>query len=205
MKRVHLLFSVMLLTLLQACDGSDDPAMTDVNADPDAPVLASIGNKFVTDNQQLNFTVSATDANGDQITYTTQTITGIPNPLLSPSPATFASGNFNWDTPPAGVYRLKFIATDDSAMTNQDSETVTFAVFNSTPITESASQTLYVARCGSCHAADGSGGSSGVPVVGIAPADVNSSIANVGAMSGISVSADEEIGISGFLNTIAPN
>jgi len=195
----------MLLTLLQACGGSDDPAMTDVNADPDTPVLESVGNKFVTDNQQLSFTVSATDPNGDQITYTTQTITGIPDPLSSPSPATFATDSFNWDTPPAGVYRLKFIATDDSAMTNQDSETVTFAVFNSTPITESASQILYVARCGTCHAVDGSGGSSGVPVVGISPDDVTSSIANVGVMSSINVSADEKIGISGFLNTIAPN
>ena len=85
-----------------------------------APVLASIGAKSTSENTLLTFTVSATDADGDTITYSAQ------NP---PTGATFSSGSFSW-TPgytQAGSYSVTFTATDGTAT---DSETITITVGN---------------------------------------------------------------------------
>ncbi len=84
-----------------------------------APVLDSIGNKSVNEGSALSFSVSATDADGDAITYSA---TGLP------SGATFSSHTFSW-TPgqgDAGDYNVTFIATDDGGL--QDSKTITIAV-----------------------------------------------------------------------------
>ncbi len=85
-----------------------------------APVLNSIGNKSVNENSALSFSVSATDADSDTITYSAQDL---------PSGATFASQSFTW-TPSyeqAGTYQVTFIASDTQA---QDSETITITVNN---------------------------------------------------------------------------
>jgi len=83
------------------------------------PVLAAIGDKSVDENSTLSFSVSASDADGDNITYSVQTL---------PSGATFASP-FTW-TPSysqAGAYQVTFTASDGLA---QDSETITITVNN---------------------------------------------------------------------------
>ncbi len=83
-----------------------------------APALVAIGNKSVNENSALTFTVSATDADGNTITYSAQDL---------PSGATFASQSFSW-TPTyeqAGDYNVTFIASDGQA---QDSETITITV-----------------------------------------------------------------------------
>lgn len=85
-----------------------------------APVLAAIGNKSVNENSLLTFDVSATDADGDAISYSAQN---------KPSGATLdpQTGEFSW-TPgysQAGTYQVTFIASDGQA---QDSETVTITV-----------------------------------------------------------------------------
>jgi PKD repeat protein len=85
-----------------------------------APVLGAIGNKPVNENSLLTIGVTASDADGDTITYS---VSGLP------SGATFASQTFNW-TPSyqqANTYQVTFIASDGS---EQDSETITITVNN---------------------------------------------------------------------------
>ncbi|MHC4500354.1 MAG: LamG domain-containing protein, partial [Planctomycetota bacterium] len=87
-----------------------------------APVLSAIGDKSVSENQTLTFTIAATDADGDTITYSVE------NP---PSGATFADQTFNW-TPgydQTGTYQVTFTASDSRA---HDSETVTIITVGNT-------------------------------------------------------------------------
>jgi len=85
-----------------------------------APVLESIGNKSINENTLLTFTLSATDADGDTVTYSA---TGLP------TGATLTGQSFTW-TPgytQAGAYDVNFVAGDG---TDTDSETVTVTVSN---------------------------------------------------------------------------
>jgi hypothetical protein len=85
-----------------------------------APVLGAIGDKTVDENSPLSFTVTATDADGDTITYSDQNL---------PSGATFVGQTFSWtpDYNQAGSYQVTFIASDGKA---QDSNTITITVNN---------------------------------------------------------------------------
>jgi PKD repeat protein len=85
-----------------------------------APILGSISNKSTNENQALSFSVSATDADGDSLTYSA---TGLP------SGATFNGQTFTW-TPgftQAGVYNVTFAVSDGHV---QDSQTVAISVAN---------------------------------------------------------------------------
>ncbi len=101
-----------------------------------SPELQSIGNKSVNENDTLSFTVSATDPDGDTITYSV-------DPL--PSGAALSGATFTW-TPSyaqAGGYSLTFTASDGQA---QDSETITVTVnnVNRSPVLDAiADQTIY--------------------------------------------------------------
>jgi len=107
-----------------ASDGNSNDSETitiTVNNVNRAPVLGPIGNQSVNENALLSFSVSATDADGEAITYS---VTG-----GLPSGAVFASQTFTW-TPSydqAGIYSVTFTADDGQA---QDSETITITVIN---------------------------------------------------------------------------
>jgi PKD repeat protein len=82
------------------------------------PVLATIGNKSVNENQLLTFTISATDPDGDSLTYSA-------SPL--PSGATLTGQTFAW-TPAStqtGLYTITFTVSDG---TLTDSRTATLTV-----------------------------------------------------------------------------
>lgn len=85
-----------------------------------APILAAIGAKSVNEGSLLSFTISATDPDGDRVTYSA---TGLPSGArLDPS-----TGRFIW-TPGSGTadkYTVKFIATANG---QTDSETITITV-----------------------------------------------------------------------------
>ncbi len=74
-----------------------------------APELAVIGNQTISENQQLQFSVSATDPDGDGLTYTANNL---------PAGATFVGNTFSW-TPgysQAGNYEnIEFVATDNGS------------------------------------------------------------------------------------------
>lgn len=87
-----------------------------------APVLSYIGSKAVNENSSLSFTIYATDANGDSITYSS---------IGLPSGASFDvnTGVFSW-TPAytaSGTYDVVFVAKANGLT---DSETVTITVGN---------------------------------------------------------------------------
>ncbi|MBP7051857.1 MAG: hypothetical protein KBE65_12655 [Phycisphaerae bacterium] len=92
-----------------------------VTGDANAPVLSHIGSRQVAQGETLTFTVSATDANGDALTYTAAGL---------PTGATFSNRTFTW-TPSAsdiGTHQVTFTVSDGS---NQDSETLTITVTRS--------------------------------------------------------------------------
>ncbi|MDK2825281.1 MAG: hypothetical protein PWQ44_457 [Methanolobus sp.] len=85
-----------------------------------APVLSPIGSKSINENKTLTFTISATDLDGDSVTYSANGL---------PKDATFdtSSGEFIW-TPgygTSGNYNVEFIA---SANGLDDSENITIYV-----------------------------------------------------------------------------
>lgn len=84
------------------------------------PVLNPIGDRSVKENEPLSFSVSASDADGDPVTYSASNL---------PSGASFTGQSFSW-TPSnnqAGDYHVTFVARDGRG---QDSETVTISVTN---------------------------------------------------------------------------
>jgi hypothetical protein len=85
-----------------------------------APILAAIGNKSANVNSLLTFTISATDPDGDTVTYSA--------PHL-PTGATLTGQNFTWTPTSAqvGTHNITFIASDGAL---QDSEVVAFTVSN---------------------------------------------------------------------------
>ena len=84
------------------------------------PILTPIGNKFINESQLLTFEVSATDSDGDILTYSTSTL---------PDGATFdaVSGTFDW-TPTAGQAGEYFITFTVSDGDFTDNETITITV-----------------------------------------------------------------------------
>jgi len=84
------------------------------------PVLAPIGDKPVGEGATLSFTASASDADGDPVTYSVQNL---------PSGAAFAGQTFTWAPGynQAGTYQVTFTVSDGQA---QDAETITIAVQN---------------------------------------------------------------------------
>jgi hypothetical protein len=85
-----------------------------------APVLAAIGDKSVNEHALLTFSASATDQDGDSLTFSA---TGLP------SGATFVGGVFTW-TPnysQAGSYHVTFTVNDGELT---DSEQITITVAN---------------------------------------------------------------------------
>ena len=108
-----------------------------------APVLASIGARSVSENTLLSFSLSASDADGDTLTYSAGAL---------PAGATFdaASRTFSWipSFEQAGSYAVVFSVSDGKL---SDSETVTITVLDSnrapfisgTPATSAKEGSLY--------------------------------------------------------------
>ena len=84
------------------------------------PVLAIITDKYIAENAQLTFSITATDADGDAVIYSATAL---------PTGAIFAGDTFTW-TPTynqAGTYQVTFIASDGQ---DTDNETITITVYN---------------------------------------------------------------------------
>ena len=96
---------------------SEDITIT-VNNVNRPPVLNAIGNKSINEGQALSFTVSGSDPDGDQITYSVQGL---------PDGATFENQTFTWTpiTSNVGEHRVTFIVSDGYL---SDSETIIIRV-----------------------------------------------------------------------------
>ncbi|CAN2047822.1 exported hypothetical protein [Candidatus Magnetomoraceae bacterium gMMP-1] len=89
------------------------------------PVLNSIGNKTVAENEELSFVVSGSDPDDDNIVFSTGTL---------PDSASFDAntGTFTWKPgyDEAGEYQVQFIVTDDGQPNKNSSEEITITVNN---------------------------------------------------------------------------
>ncbi|AKB84300.1 hypothetical protein MCMEM_0247 [Methanococcoides methylutens MM1] len=117
---------------------TDSETMTiNVNSVVNAPVLNSIGDMSVTEGSLLSFVISASDADGDSLTYSASGL---------PSGAAFdgASRLFSWKpvAGQAGIYDITFAVTDGQLT---DSEVISITV---SPEGTSAgtSDTMYINR-----------------------------------------------------------
>ena len=88
-----------------------------------APVLDTIGPKTVEENALLEFTITATDPDGDALAYSASSL---------PAGADFdpATQTFSWtpDYGNAGSHHVLFTVADDGTPSQSDSETVTITV-----------------------------------------------------------------------------
>jgi diacylglycerol kinase family enzyme len=90
-----------------------------------APVLDPIGNKSVWEGNKLQFTISATDPDGDNLTYSATNL---------PDGATFSGRTFTWNTDytDAGVYpNVVFFVSDNKE--GWDNESITISVYENDP------------------------------------------------------------------------
>lgn len=98
--------------------------VTDANR---APVFTVVGAKTVAENTLLGFTVSATDPDGDSVTYSASGL---------PSDAVFQNATFSW-TPGydrAGTYTVTFTAGDGKGGTSSMAVPITVTNVNRTPV-----------------------------------------------------------------------
>ena len=101
----------------------------------DPPVLAAISNKLVYIGQTLTFTVSATDANGDALTYSSSNL---------PAGASFnpATRTFQWTPAQSGIYNNVRFDVSDGSMT--DFKTTTITVNNPVNVAVSPSSKIVI-------------------------------------------------------------
>ena len=89
--------------------------------EPTPPTLAAIGNKSVTEGQDLQFQVTATPTDSDAVTLTASNL-----PAGATFNATNENGTFQWlAASPTGVYSVSFYATDKDGT---DEETIAITV-----------------------------------------------------------------------------
>jgi hypothetical protein len=91
-----------------------------------APVMASIGNKNTTNGQNLTFTVSANDINGDTLTYSASNL---------PTGATFipSTATFQWTPAQSGVYQNVHFEVTDGGLAVSENITITVIHVNRAP------------------------------------------------------------------------
>ena len=105
--------------------GDSNEVSTTIGSTNQPPVLDPIGSRSVDEGDSLSFTVTASDPDGDGLTFSASNV---------PTGASFNPSTrvFNW-TPAfgdAGNYNVTFTVTDDGSPAESDSETVTITVGN---------------------------------------------------------------------------
>ena len=156
MQKVLVLLFASVLSLA-ACGGDDNGESNENGGNNgDAPVLDSIGDRNVDPDSTLTINLSASDPNGDGLSYSYIVLSNN-SPFNPPSgmQASWTTGtntaSFSWTPTIAddGEYQVRFVVTDNSASAFSDQEDVTITVTG--PIT--LGRNLYEASnsCASCH------------------------------------------------------
>jgi mono/diheme cytochrome c family protein len=152
-----------------------------------APVLASVGEQFAVADTGMTIALSASDADGDALTYTSDgTVGPYSNPYLAATPAVFSISNarFTW-TPgaaQAGKYSVRFTVTDNASSPASDSETVTINVYATAA---EAGAVLFAGYCQGCHGANAVGIGSVPNIQGRTATDVSNALQTVTQMKSV--------------------
>ena len=105
--------------------GDSNEESTTIGSTNQPPVLDPIGSKSVDEGTLLTFTVTASDPDGDGLTFSAGNVP--PGASFNPSTRVFSWTPAFGD---AGNYNVTFTVTDDGTPTESDSETVTISVGN---------------------------------------------------------------------------
>lgn len=98
------------------------PPTTPIN---NPPVINNIGEKIGNTGQNLNFTITTSDPDGDLVTLTASEM---------PTGATLTGNVFNWIPNQQGISFVTFIATDNSPLGSLSTSQITrITIFSSTP------------------------------------------------------------------------
>ncbi len=117
--------------VLKANDGEldSDPATVRITVKPvnDPPVLGPLTNKQVDEGQKLEFTVTASDPDGETPSLTATNI---------PQGASFLDGVFSWtpDFGQAGSYSITFAAKDAAGLTDEKTISITVGKVDRPPV-----------------------------------------------------------------------
>ncbi|MHC4605711.1 MAG: PKD domain-containing protein [Planctomycetota bacterium] len=127
---------------LTVSDGtkSDADRVTVMVVEPNYdPVLDPVGDKTVPEGEKLSFTLTATDANGHLLTYSSSALP--PNAVLDP-----ATGHFEFtpDYTQADVYSVTFFVSDGHGASDSETIAITVIDTNQAPIADAGSDQLIV-------------------------------------------------------------
>ncbi|VVB86951.1 CarboxypepD_reg-like domain protein [uncultured archaeon] len=174
-----------------------------------APVQLQIGNKTVDEGQPLNFTVSATDADNDTITYGTSATKGDFNST---------TGNFSWIPTygDAGVYYWYFNSSDNYGGISTENIAVTvnnvpLSITNSSPVSDPAtivgsSQTFSITLNRTADIIWYNNGSEAFRVLNVTSATYINSTAGVGTYNITAFANDSHDSVSRSWNwSVTPN
>lgn len=121
--RLPLFLAPFALFIFVSCGGGGDGSNDN---DPEisvnnGPKLDTIGDKILFKGEKLSFSVSASDPDGDSLTFSASDF---------PDDATFLNQVFEWDTAmtDAGTYQVTFKVVDDGVPSMEASETITITV-----------------------------------------------------------------------------
>lgn len=181
----------LVFSLFTGCGGGGDSESA-APADPNAPVLASVGSMSVIQGgTAINFSLSATDPNNSILSYAMDAGVGPGmNPQTYGASFDIGTGTFTWDFngSPLGDYSVKF--TVSNAEGYSDSETVTITVQDGAAAQYANGETQYGAHCQSCHGPGGRFGSA-TQIQCIDSATYYSKV-NGGSMSGYASSMSDQ-------------
>ena len=105
----------------------------------DAPVLGEIGDKSTAEGSALTFTATATDVEGNTLTFSLangMSCVGVTSCIV-PSGASInaSTGAFSWTPPDNGTFRFRVVVTDNGSPMLSDFEEITVTVSNVAPTT----------------------------------------------------------------------
>lgn len=93
-----------------------------------APTIAAIGNRSVSVNNPITFSISATDPEGDSISYTSSSTGGSGDVYALGATFNPSTRVFSWTPTSQGVYNVRFTALDNGSPGASSSQNITITV-----------------------------------------------------------------------------
>lgn len=157
---LQIILILLTVNLISACGAGSEEDGTGTNQGPNNTgglQLANIGNRSILSGDSLNISLSASNPDGGNLTWSADgTVGPNNNPLLAGASFDENAHQFSWanTSTATGSYNIRFTVTDDSVPPQTDSETILIVVQDIFSYGESS----YNQYCQSCHGDEGIGG-----------------------------------------------